>query len=150
MKAIEVRDEALVWADVAEPEPGVGEIRIANRATAVNRADLVQRTGNYPPPPGASPLLGLECAGVVEAVGEGVERFAVGDAVCALLAGGGYAEKVVCPAGQALPIPEGLDFAASAAARARVGEAVGAVAARPAADRHLDGVGLAADGVRRL
>lgn len=115
MKAIDIQGDELVWTDVADPEPGVGEILIRNHATAVNRADLVQRAGAYPPPPGASPILGLECAGIVEAVGEGVTRHAPGDAVCALLSGGGYAERVVCPAGQALPIPDGVDLVDAAA-----------------------------------
>lgn len=115
MKAIEIQGDCLAWTDVEAPTPGVGEILIRNYATAVNRADLVQRAGAYPPPPGASPILGLECAGVVEAVGEGVGRYAVGDEVCALLAGGGYAEYVVCPAGQALPIPAGVTLTDAAA-----------------------------------
>lgn len=115
MKAIEIQGDRLAWQDVETPTPGVGEILIRNHATAVNRADLVQRAGAYPPPPGASPILGLECAGVVEAVGEGVGRYTVGDEVCALLAGGGYAEYVVCPAGQALPIPAGVSLVDAAA-----------------------------------
>lgn len=115
MKAIEIQGDRLAWQDVETPTPGVGEILIRNHATAVNRADLVQRAGAYPPPPGASPILGLECAGVVEAVGEGVGRYQVGDEVCALLAGGGYAEYVVCPAGQALPIPAGVSLVDAAA-----------------------------------
>lgn len=115
MKAIEIQGDRLAWQDVETPTPGVGEILIRNHATAVNRADLVQRAGAYPPPPGASPTLGLECAGVVEAVGEGVGRYTVGDEVCALLAGGGYAEYVVCPAGQALPIPAGVSLVDAAA-----------------------------------
>jgi putative PIG3 family NAD(P)H quinone oxidoreductase len=115
MKAIDIQGDELVWTDVPDPEPGVGEILIRNHATAVNRADLVQRAGAYPPPPGASPILGLECAGIVEAVGEGVTRFEPGDAVCALLAGGGYAERIACPAGQALPVPDGVDLVDAAA-----------------------------------
>lgn len=116
MKAIQIEEEKLVWTDVAsDAEVGVGEVRIRVAATAINRADLVQRTGGYPPPPGASPILGLECAGEVIEVGEGVTRVAAGDAVCALLAGGGYAEEVVVPAGQVLPIPEGLDMVQAAA-----------------------------------
>ena len=95
MKAILVEHDELVWADAPEPELGPGQVRIDNHATAVNRADLAQRRGGYPPPPGASPILGLECAGVVSAIGEGVSRVAPGDEVCALLAGGGYAETVV-------------------------------------------------------
>ncbi|MEC9285020.1 MAG: NAD(P)H-quinone oxidoreductase [Pseudomonadota bacterium] len=115
MKAIQVDGQKLQWDDVVEPALGVGEVRIANRATALNRADLAQRAGHYAPPPGASLILGLECAGVVEAVGEGVGRVREGDHVCALLAGGGYAEKVVVPAGQVLPVPAGLSFHEAAA-----------------------------------
>ncbi|MCC5886491.1 MAG: NAD(P)H-quinone oxidoreductase [Gammaproteobacteria bacterium] len=114
MKAIDIQDGELVWADVADPTPGPGEILIRNEATAVNRADLVQRAGGYPPPPGASPILGLECAGEVTAVGEGVSSFTAGDRVCALLAGGGYAEQVVVPAGQARRIPGSLSAAEAA------------------------------------
>ena len=105
MKAIRIEQNTLTWTDVADPEPGVGEVRIAVQATAVNRADLVQRAGGYPPPPGASDILGLECAGEVMDVGEGVTRVKPGDAVCALLAGGGYAEQVTVPAGQVLRCP---------------------------------------------
>lgn len=115
MKAIQIEDDKLVWADAPDPELGPGEVRIGVKATAVNRADLVQRSGGYPPPPGASPILGLECAGEVLEVGEGVKRVAPGDAVCALLAGGGYAEQVVAPAGQVLKVPEGFDFRQAAA-----------------------------------
>ena len=115
MKAIQIKDERLLWADADTPVVGTGEVLIENKATAVNRADLVQRSGGYPPPPGASAILGLECAGVVQAVGEGVTRCQPGDRVCALLTGGGYASTVVVPAGQVLPIPKGLDFAQAAA-----------------------------------
>jgi len=115
VKAIHVDGQALVWRDAPDPVPARGEILIDNRATAINRADLVQRAGGYPPPRGASAILGLECAGVVAALGEGVSTFKVGDRVCALLAGGGYAERVVVPAGQALPVPKGFDFAQAAA-----------------------------------
>jgi putative PIG3 family NAD(P)H quinone oxidoreductase len=104
----------LSWSDVPTPEPGPGQIRIRVRATAVNRADLMQQKGLYPPPPGASPILGLEAAGEVDAVGPGA-GWALGDRVCALLSGGGYAEQVVCPAGHALPIPDRLDFLQAAA-----------------------------------
>lgn len=114
MKAIHVRGEDLVWAEADEPAPGPGEVLIENHATAVNRADLAQRAGGYPPPPGASPVLGLECAGVVAAVGEGVSRVVPGDAVCALLAGGGYAETVVVAAGQVLKKPARLSFVEAA------------------------------------
>ncbi len=115
MKAIRVEGDALVWADVEVGEPGPGELLIANRASAVNRADLAQRAGGYPPPPGASEILGLECAGVVESLGEGVTRVEPGDRVCALLAGGGYAERVLVPAGQVLKIPGELSFTEAAA-----------------------------------
>lgn len=115
MKAVLADGDALVWGDAEEPVVGAGQVRIRNRATAVNRADLLQRAGGYPPPPGASPILGLECAGVVVEVGADVRRVAPGDAVCALLAGGGYAETVVAPAGQVLPKPHGLSFAQAAA-----------------------------------
>jgi putative PIG3 family NAD(P)H quinone oxidoreductase len=83
-------------------------------ATAVNRADLVQRQGFYPPPPGASDILGLECSGTVAALGEGVEGLEVGSQVCALLAGGGYATRVAVPAGQVMPLPDGVDLATAA------------------------------------
>ncbi len=96
-------------------EPGPGEVAIAVAATAVNRADLLQRQGHYPPPRGASEVIGLECSGTVAAVGEGVEAWSVGDEVCALLAGGGYASRVVVPAGQVLPVPDGLDLVTAAA-----------------------------------
>ncbi len=115
MKAILVEGNELAWAEAEAPALGPGEVRIDNHATAVNRADLAQRAGGYPPPPGASPILGLECAGIVAAVGEGVSRVAPGDEVCALLAGGGYAETVVVPAGQVLRKPAGLSFTAAAA-----------------------------------
>ena len=115
MQAILVKGDELVWGDASEPSLGAGEVKIDNRATAVNRADLAQRGGGYPPPPGASPILGLECAGVVREVGEGVTRVKPGDEVCALLAGGGHAEVVVAPAGQVLPKPKGLSFAEAAA-----------------------------------
>jgi len=115
MKAIAIEDDKLVWTDHPDPQPGVGEVLIEVRASAVNRADLVQRAGAYPPPPGASPIMGLECAGTVLDVGEGVGRVQAGDAVCALLAGGGYAERVVVPAGQVLPVPAGFDFVQAAA-----------------------------------
>ncbi|MYJ74291.1 MAG: NAD(P)H-quinone oxidoreductase [Gammaproteobacteria bacterium] len=114
MKAIDIRGDALVWDDTEAPALGPGKVRIENHATAVNRADLAQRAGGYPPPAGASPVLGLECAGVVTAVGEGVSRVEPGDEVCALLAGGGYAETVVVPAGQVLKKPAKLTFVEAA------------------------------------
>jgi putative PIG3 family NAD(P)H quinone oxidoreductase len=107
--------EALVVADRPDPEPGPGELVIDMTATAVNRADTMQRQGHYPPPPGASDVLGLECSGVVSAVGPDVEEWAVGDEVCALLAGGGYADKVLVPVGQVMPVPAGLDLVAAGA-----------------------------------
>lgn len=114
-QAVLVEGDALVWGDADVGAPGPGEVLIANRASAVNRADLAQRAGGYPPPPGASEILGLECAGIVEAVGEGVARVEPGDRVCALLAGGGYAEQVLAPAGQVLKIPGELSFTEAAA-----------------------------------
>ncbi len=115
MWAIEDIDGSLVWTETSAPVAGPGEIRVRVQASAVNRADLVQRAGQYPPPPGASPILGLECAGVVDQVGTGVEWPKVGDPVCALLSGGGYAEYAVFPATHALPIPEGLSMTQAAA-----------------------------------
>lgn len=114
MKAIIVAKE-LEWQEVPEVRPGVGEVLIENYATAVNRADLVQRAGGYPPPAGASEILGLECAGEVIALGEGVTRVGIGDRVCALLSGGGYAERVNVPAAQVLPVPDGLSLSQAAA-----------------------------------
>src|SRR6476620_7212026 len=102
--------DVLSVAETPDPEPGPGEVAIAVTATAVNRADLLQRQGFYPPPPGASEILGLECSGTVAAVGPGVERWQVGDEVCALLAGGGYAEQVLVPAGQVMAVPDGVDL----------------------------------------
>ncbi|TDB71472.1 NAD(P)H-quinone oxidoreductase [Micromonospora sp. KC721] len=107
--------EALVWAEVPDPEPGPGEVVMAVRASAVNRADLLQRQGHYPPPPGAPAYPGLECSGVVAALGPGVTGWQVGQEVCALLAGGGYAERVAVPAGQLLPVPVGVDLVDAAA-----------------------------------
>ncbi|MFE7610203.1 NAD(P)H-quinone oxidoreductase [Streptomyces celluloflavus] len=119
MRAITIPEpggpEALVWADVPDPLPAEGEVLIDVVASAVNRADLLQRQGFYDPPPGSSPYPGLECAGRIAAVGPGVHGWAVGDEVCALLAGGGYAEKVAVPAGQVLPLPAGLDLVSAAA-----------------------------------
>ncbi|MDP9101118.1 MAG: NAD(P)H-quinone oxidoreductase [Actinomycetota bacterium] len=107
--------EVLTLADVEDPEPGPGELLINVVATAVNRADLLQRMGFYSPPAGASAIPGLECSGRVAALGEGVAGWAVGDEVCALLAGGGYAEKVAVPAGQVLPVPAGVSLRDAAA-----------------------------------
>ncbi|MFB7662682.1 NAD(P)H-quinone oxidoreductase [Kitasatospora sp. NPDC056138] len=100
--------EALTWAEVPDPVPAAGEVLVEVAATAVNRADLLQRQGFYDPPEGASPYPGLECAGRIVALGAGVAGWAVGDEVCALLSGGGYAERVAVPVGQLLPLPKGL------------------------------------------
>jgi putative PIG3 family NAD(P)H quinone oxidoreductase len=107
--------EVLTLSELPDPEPGAGEVVIDVAATAVNRADVLQRKGFYPPPPGASEVIGLECSGTVSAVGGGVDRWKVGDEVCALLAGGGYAERVVVPAGQVMAVPEGIDLVTAAA-----------------------------------
>jgi putative PIG3 family NAD(P)H quinone oxidoreductase len=107
--------EALVWAEVPDPVPGEGEVLVDVVASAVNRADLLQRQGYYDPPPGASPYPGLECSGRIAALGPGVTGWSVGDEVCALLAGGGYAERVAVPAGQLLPVPKGVDLVSAAA-----------------------------------
>ncbi|MET7697259.1 NAD(P)H-quinone oxidoreductase [Streptomyces sp. NPDC005485] len=107
--------EALVWDEVPDPVPGEGEVLVEVVASAVNRADLLQRQGFYNPPPGASPYPGLECSGRITELGANVTGWSVGDEVCALLAGGGYAEKVAVPAGQLLPVPEGLDLRQAAA-----------------------------------
>jgi putative PIG3 family NAD(P)H quinone oxidoreductase len=103
--------DVLRWAEVEDPEPGPGEVLIDVVASAVNRADLSQRQGFYPPPPGVTDVLGLECSGRVSALGNGVIGWSVGDEVCALLAGGGQAEKAVAPAGQCMPVPVGVDLA---------------------------------------
>ena len=107
--------EVLGWGEVPDPVAGPGEVVVDVAATAVNRADLLQRAGFYPPPPGASGILGLECSGIVSEVGEGVTGWSVGDEVCALLSGGGYAERVAVPAGQLLPRPAGVELATAAA-----------------------------------
>lgn len=107
--------EVLTVAELPDPTPGPGEVVIDVAATAVNRADVLQRKGFYPPPPGASEIIGLECSGTVSAVGEGVTRWHVGDEVCALLAGGGYAEKVLVPEGQVMSVPAGVDLVTAAA-----------------------------------
>ena len=116
MRAITITDDSdLLLTDVADPRPGPGEVLVRVAAAGVNRADLLQRAGHYPPPPGASEILGLEVSGTVAALGEGVTGWAEGDEVCALLAGGGYAELVAVPAGQLLPAPAGLDLVDAAA-----------------------------------
>jgi putative PIG3 family NAD(P)H quinone oxidoreductase len=119
MYAITVREpggpEVLEWTEVSDPVPDAGEVLVEVAASAVNRADLLQRQGRYPPPPGASDILGLECSGTITELGEGVEGWQVGDEVCALLSGGGYAEKAVVPAGQLLPVPAEIKLIAAAA-----------------------------------
>jgi putative PIG3 family NAD(P)H quinone oxidoreductase len=97
--------EVLQWTQVPDPRPGPGEVLVQVAAAGVNRADLMQRQGFYPPPAGALPYPGLECSGTISELGEGVSGWRAGDQVCALLAGGGYAERVVVPAGQLLPVP---------------------------------------------
>jgi putative PIG3 family NAD(P)H quinone oxidoreductase len=119
MRAVVVTEpggpEVLQWVEVPDPAAGPGEVVVDVAASAVNRADLLQRQGHYDPPPGTSPYLGLECSGRVAALGDGVDEWAVGDEVCALLSGGGYAEKVAVPAGQLLPPPDGVDLVTAAA-----------------------------------
>ena len=107
--------DVLEVRDIPEPDPRPGEVLIDIVASAVNRADLMQRQGRYPPPAGASDVLGLECAGTISALGAGVERWQVGDRVCALLTAGGYADKVAVPAGQVLAVPADLDLVHAAA-----------------------------------
>ncbi|MFC0596867.1 NAD(P)H-quinone oxidoreductase [Streptomyces palmae] len=107
--------EALFWSEVPDPVPGEGEVLVEVVASAVNRADVLQRQGLYSPPPGASPYPGLECSGRIAALGPGVTGWAVGDEVCALLVGGGYASKVAVPTGQLLPVPKGVDLVTAAA-----------------------------------
>lgn len=107
--------EAMTWQEVPDPVAGPGEVVLDVAATAVNRADLLQRQGHYPAPPGAPQWLGLECSGTVAAIGEGVSAWEEGDRACALLTGGGYAERVAVPAGQLLPVPEGIDLVTATA-----------------------------------
>lgn len=104
-----------MWDEVPDPVAGEGEVLVEVVAGAVNRADILQRQGFYNPPPGTSPYPGLECSGRIAEVGPGVSGWAVGDEVCALLAGGGYAEKVAVPAGQLLPLPKGVSLTRAAA-----------------------------------
>ena len=119
MRAITVPEpggpDALRWEEVPDPEPGPGEVLVRVAYAGVNRADLLQRQGNYPPPPGAPPYPGLECSGTVESVGRDVTGWTPGDRVCALLAGGGYAELVAVPAPQVMPLPGGLTLREAAA-----------------------------------
>jgi putative PIG3 family NAD(P)H quinone oxidoreductase len=107
--------EVLSVGEVADPRPGPGEVLLDVVATAVNRADTLQRQGFYPPPPGAPETIGLECSGRVAELGEGVKGWEVGDEVCALLAGGGYAARVAVPVGQVMPVPSGVSLVEAAA-----------------------------------
>jgi putative PIG3 family NAD(P)H quinone oxidoreductase len=105
----------LVAGDAPTPAAGPGEVILAVHATAVNRADILQRQGRYPPPPGITDILGLEAAGEIAALGPGVEGWSVGDRAMAVVSGGGYAEFVPVPAGQLMPIPDGMDMRQAAA-----------------------------------
>jgi len=119
MIAIEIREpgepDVLVPVERPNLSPGPGDVLINVRAAGVNRPDVMQRRGRYPPPPGASDIPGLEVAGTVEAVGDGVSGWSIGDEICALVAGGGYAEFCLAPSPQCLPIPRGMDFVTAAA-----------------------------------
>src|ERR1700756_4698824 len=106
--------EKLSWEEVPDARQGPGEVLLKVRAAGVNRADLLQAAGHYPPPPGASEILGMEASGVITEIGDGVTEWAPGQEVCALLAGGGYAEYVAVPAPQVMPLPRGVDLAAGA------------------------------------
>lgn len=115
MKAVLINQEKqLIWSDVPDPEPQPGHVIVKIRAAGVNRADLLQAAGKYPPPPGWPDWPGLECSGVVAESAPG-SRFRPGDKVCALLGGGGYAEKVLVPEGMVMPIPGGASFVEAAA-----------------------------------
>jgi putative PIG3 family NAD(P)H quinone oxidoreductase len=107
--------EVLAVVERPDPEPGPGEVVLEVAAAGLNRADLLQRQGFYPPPPGASDVIGMECSGTVAVVGPDVEGWAVGDTGCALLSAGGYATRVVVPAGQVMPVPAGVDLVTAAA-----------------------------------
>lgn len=119
MRAIEVSEpggpEALVLGERPDPTAGAGEVVLRVHTAGVNRADVMQRRGFYPPPPGVSDVPGLEVSGTIESLGDGVTGWTAGQEVCALLAGGGYAERVVVPAGQLLPVPDGVGLADAAA-----------------------------------
>ena len=107
--------EVMTLALVEDPVPGPGEVLLDVTATAVNRADVLQRRGLYPPPPGIADYPGLECSGTIAVLGEGVAGWRIGDQVCALLSGGGYAERVAVPAAQLLPVPAGVSLLEAAA-----------------------------------
>lgn len=114
MKALQGVDGRVVWVDEASPACDVGQVRIRVAAAGLNRADLLQKAGLYPPPPGASQVLGLECSGVISEVGAG-SSWQIGDRVCALLAGGGMAEEVVVDGRHVLPVPDGVSLVEAAA-----------------------------------
>jgi putative PIG3 family NAD(P)H quinone oxidoreductase len=107
--------DVLQWSQVADPTPGPGEVIIDVAGTAVNRADLLQRQGLYPPPPGASEILGLECSGTISSVGAAISLDHIGEKVVALLSGGGYAQKVAVPIGQVMSVPTGISLLEAAA-----------------------------------
>ena len=115
MKAIVITENKLNWVDNEDPDCKDNEVIIKVKATAVNRADLAQRVGLYPAPPGASEILGLECSGIIQEIGRNVVNRKVGDEVVALLAGGGYAEYVSCPEVQTLPLPKNINLSDGAA-----------------------------------
>ncbi|MEM1126072.1 MAG: NAD(P)H-quinone oxidoreductase [Bacteroidota bacterium] len=158
MRALIVDGDRLTLGEVPTPTAGPGEVRIRVAATALNRADLLQRKGHYPPPPGASPLLGLEVSGSIDQVGAHVTGWKEGDPVCALLAGGGYAEHVVVDAGSVMAIPAGLTLETAAAvpeAFLTAFQAIHALGALPVGGRLLihagaSGVGTAAIQLARL
>tara|TARA_Y100001970_G_scaffold288855_1_gene417409 strand:+ start:81294 stop:82250 length:957 start_codon:yes stop_codon:yes gene_type:complete len=110
MKAISHAGKVLKLIDANKPMPKQNEVLIKIKATSLNRADIAQKNGQYPPPPGASEILGLECSGIIESLGKNVTSLSIGDEVCALLAGGGYAEFVTCPAGQVIRRPNKLSW----------------------------------------
>ncbi len=114
MRAIQVQapgtDYRLVVDTVPQPEPGPGQVLVSVAAAGLNNADLLQARGKYPPPPGASPLLGMEVSGTIAGLGDGVSGWRIGDRVCALLAGGGYAEQAIADTGALLPVPETVDL----------------------------------------
>ncbi len=115
MRAVVVKSpEHLSWQEVPDVRPRAGEVGIKVAAAGVNRADLLQAAGHYPPPPGASDILGMEVSGTIAELGEGVSNWSVGQEVCALLAGGGYAEFAAVPAAQVMPVPEGVGMVAAA------------------------------------
>src|SRR5689334_18367931 len=118
MKAIQIQapgaDYRLVVESVPQPEPGPGQVLITVAAAGLNNADLLQARGKYPPPPGASPILGMEVSGTIAKLGEGVSGWRPGDKVCALLGGGGYAQYALADEGSILPVPDGVDLVEAA------------------------------------